>query len=251
MTRVTPAELDTLYRGQLVGSLMGRHVAKRQIMAMLHWMAGSEGGRLSVEQASRSWIWSDLHLNHGAIIAAGGRPFRDATQMRGALLAAWQETVSEDELIICLGDVTIGPARPAVDEALAALPGTKMLITGNHDFAPFRPAPKNYGFEAVYPTLIAETDPPLLLTHEPLDTVPAECFNIHGHLHGKAGSPWSARHLNVNVEQTNFRPIRVLDLVTTGKALLGGKLAIRRTTAETVAAAVRQAKRGRMPTGAV
>ena len=130
MARMTPAELDTLYRGQLVGSLMGGHVAKRQIMAMLHWMDGSKGGRLSAEQASRSWIWSDLHLNHGAIIVAGGRPFRDSTRMRGALLAAWQETVSEDELIICLGDVTIGPALPAVDEALAALPGTKVLIAG-------------------------------------------------------------------------------------------------------------------------
>ena len=62
-------------------------------------------------------------------------------------------------------------------------------------------------FEAVYPTLISETDPPLLLTHEPLDTVPADYFNIHGHLHGAAGVPWSARHLNANVEQTNYRDI--------------------------------------------
>ena len=91
--------------------------------------------------------------------------------MRGALLAGWQETVSQDELAICLGDVTIGPALPAVDEAPAAPPGTKMVIAGNHDFAPLRPAPKNYSLEAVYPTLVCETDPTLLLTHEALDTV--------------------------------------------------------------------------------
>ena len=221
-------------------------------MAMLHWMDGSEGGRLSIEQASRSWIWSDLHLNHGAIIAAGGRPFRDATQMRGALLAAWQGDGQRRRADHLPGRRHHRPGTAGSRRGVGRAAGNEDADRGESRLrATFQPAPKNYGFEAVYPTLIAETDPPLLLTHEPLDTVPAECFNIHGHLHGEAGSPWSARHLNVNVEQTNFRPIRVLDLVMTGKALLGGKLAIRRTTAETVAAATRQAKRGRMPTGAV
>ena len=86
---MTPAELDAAYRGQLVGSLMTGHVEKRQIMAMLHRMDSSKGRRLSAEQAAESWVWSDLHLNHGAIISAGGRPFGDTTTMRGALLAAW------------------------------------------------------------------------------------------------------------------------------------------------------------------
>ena len=100
---MTPAELDAAYWGQLVGSLMTGHVEKRQIMAMLHWMDSNKGRRLSAEQAAESWVWSDLHLNHGAIISAGGRPFGDTTTMRGALLAAWRERVREDELIISLG----------------------------------------------------------------------------------------------------------------------------------------------------
>ena len=36
--------------------------------------------------------------------------------------------------MICLGNVTVGPRRAVLDEALAALPGTKVLVAGNHDF---------------------------------------------------------------------------------------------------------------------
>ena len=52
------------------------------------------------------------------------------------------------------------------------LPGDKVLVVGNHECVKNRSQPKDYGFEAAYPTLVCETDPPLLLTHEPLETVP-------------------------------------------------------------------------------
>ena len=45
----------------------------------------------------------------------------------------------EADIIICLGDVTVGARRAAVDEALAALPGTKILVAGNHDMLMDRP----------------------------------------------------------------------------------------------------------------
>ena len=205
------------------------------------------GGRIS---PAGSRLLAAQKRRGGLTRSAGGR---SATRRTCAerYSRGWQETVSQNELTICLGDVTIGPALPAVDEAPAALPRTKMVIARNHDFAPLRPAPKNYSLEAVYPTLVCETDRTLLLTHEALDTVPADCINVHGHRYGAAGAPRSARHLNVNVEQLGHRPIRLAVLAATARTLLGGKLAVRRTTAETVAAASRQARRGRTPTAAV
>ena len=73
-----------------------------------------------------------------------------------------------------------------LDQALATLPGTKVLVVGNHEFPIGGAGVKDYGFEAVHPTLVCETDPPLLLTHEPLDVVPVRAVNVHGHLHGTA-----------------------------------------------------------------
>ena len=60
-------------------------------------------------------------------------------------------------------------------------------------------------------TLFAPGEPPLLLTHVPLLQVPAGCINVHGHVHGKQ-PPSSNRHINVNVEQLNYRPARLSDI---------------------------------------
>ena len=238
-----PAELGAAYREQLRDTLARSraawHIVPWQTRAMLAWMETHEGGCLGADQVARSWVWADLHLNHQAIIWSGQRPFRDAT----ALLTAWNEMIREDELIVCLGDVTVGPPSSVIDEALAALPGTKFLVVGKHEFVNNRELPKDYGFEALYPTLVCECDPPLLLTHEPLEHVPAGCISVHGHLHGTAArtaAAGSSRHLNVNVEMIAYRPVRLAALAVTARGLLAGDVEPRRTTARTVTTATRQ-----------
>ena len=186
---MNPIALDALYRAQQEAARAAKrapwHTTAWQTPAMLAWMATHAGGRLSAGQANRTWVWSDLHLDHADVISVFSRPFRTIWQMQTALLQAWLQTVDEADIILCLGDVTVGARRAALDEALAALPGTKILVAGNHDMLVDRP-PKDYSFEAAYPTLVCETAPPLLMTHEPLKLVPRGCVNIHGHLPGSA-----------------------------------------------------------------
>ncbi|MCY4599745.1 MAG: hypothetical protein OXF27_07480 [Acidobacteria bacterium] len=158
-----------------------------------------------------------------------------------ALVEAWRDTVEESDRIICRGDVTVGVANRGIDNALATLPGTRVLVVGNHDFPIGGADVKDYGFEAVYPTLVCETDPPLLLTHEPLDVVPVGAVNVHGHLHGtpaRAIARCSRYHLNVNVELTAFRLVRLPELATTARALLAGDAEPQPTTAGTIARAL-------------
>ena len=243
---MTPAALDAAYRAELVGSLMSGHADKRQSMEMLQWMHGNRGGRLSASQAARAWIWADLHLDHADVVWCFDRPFRSVEGMRRALLETWRETVGDNDVIICLGDVTVGPARPAVDEALGTLPGEKVLVVGNHEFAAGNRGVKGYGFEAVYPTLVCETDPPLLLTHEPLTDVPPGTVNVHGHLHGAAARTRARRsksHLNVNCELTAYRPMRLAALAATARALVAGEVEPQATPARTVALARRLGRR--------
>ena len=135
----------------------------------------------------------------------------------------------------------MGVAKRRIDKALATLPGTRVLVVGNHEFPIGGAGVNDYGFEAVYPTLVCETDPPLLLTHEPLDEVPVGAVNVHGHLHGTAARAkprCSIYHLNVNVELTSFRPVRLPELATTARALLAGDVEPQRTTARTIARAL-------------
>ena len=134
-----------------------------------------------------------------------------------------------------------GVANRGIDKALATLPGTKVLVVGNHEFPVGGAGVKDYGFEAVHPTLVCETDPPLLLTHEPLDEVPAGMVNVHGHLHGReacAIARCSRYHLNVNVELTSFRPVRLSELATAARALRDGDVKPQPTTAGTIARAL-------------
>ena len=101
---------------------------------MLAWMKTHTGGRLGASEVGRTWIWSDLHLDHAEVVWCFNRPFRTSQAMCRALVEAWRETVEESDRIICLGDVTVGAASRGIDNALASVPGTRVLVVGNHEF---------------------------------------------------------------------------------------------------------------------
>ena len=83
-------------------------------------------------------------------------------------------------------------------------PGRKILVYGNHEITSTGLVETN-GFDEVHSSLYVEGDPPLLLTHVPLRVVPGSCVNIHGHLH-HTHVPGKTRHINVCVEQLQYRP---------------------------------------------
>ncbi len=175
-------------------------------------METAAGRTLDPARAESTWIWSDLHLDHEGIIGHGHRPHGSAAAMTRELCAAWRQRVGTDETIVCLGDVTVGHTKATTSARLATLPGYKILVPGNHDFLPGQEWPKHYRFDETAPTLVCEAEPTLLLTHEPLDTVPAGCWNVHGHIHGP-GPERSERHVNVCVERTGYEPVRLSDLM--------------------------------------
>ena len=78
-------------------------------------------------------------------------------------------------------------------------------------------------------TLFASGDPPLLLTHVPLLQVPHGCVNVHGHVHQKE-SPSRNRHINVSVEQVDYRPVRLCDIRRLARRLLEGRTVPGRST---------------------
>ena len=54
---------------------------------------------------------------------------------------------------------------------------------------------------------LCATEPPVALSHVPLRTVPPTAINVHGHLHGNPAP--TPRHVNVSVEQTDYTPVRL------------------------------------------
>jgi len=170
-----------------------------------------------------TWVISDTHFNHAAILGfkdyAGKAPrpdFDNVDQMNECMFDNWNDTVGADDTVIHLGDVLLGENKVDWLEAnFAQLPGKKRLVLGNHDnvkfLAPF--------FKDIQ--LWINDFSGLILTHTPLhpDTMyerhrwgTGPLLNIHGHIHSNPSPDGPYRC--VCVEQTDYAPVNIEELIT-------------------------------------
>lgn len=77
-----------------------------------------------------TFVTSDLHLRHR--LPAFLRGFDSIEEHDDALESAWRQTVSADDVVWILGDVTMGQLSESLDR-VASWPGRKRLVMGNHD----------------------------------------------------------------------------------------------------------------------
>lgn len=79
------------------------------------------------------FYWSDLHLGHNKVAELRG--FSTTGEHDAAIIDAWATTVAPRDTVWVLGDLTAGGTRDTRNalEIIRQLPGTKRLITGNHD----------------------------------------------------------------------------------------------------------------------
>ncbi len=150
--------------------------------------------------------------------------------MNDKVFRNWEQVVASADTILILGDVTVhglwGQRLNRVHDA----PGRKILVYGNHEITRTGLLDTN-GFDEVHSSLYVDGDPPLLLTHVPLRIVPEGCVNIHGHLHHKR-VPGRTRHINVSVEQLQYRPRALSTLRRLAQHLVRGETVRGRTTAD-------------------
>ncbi len=186
-----------------------------------------------------TWIWSDLHLNHDNIIKYSQRPYRYVRLMNESLLAAWQRMVQPDDAILNGGDVSLhgrlGSER--LRWHVESAPGArKVLVVGNHDIDRKDPASIDIaGHDTAVALIVIETDPPMIVTHVPLPTVPDGWINLYGHVHNNEPlreSPW----INICVEYTDYRPVHLDSLETLAKAMLAGNTPSGNTTVQRIEA---------------
>ena len=154
---------------------------------------------------------ADAGLGDDTAIEHGDRPFENMEAMNAALLEAWRTCVDPNDTIVNLGDVTraMTPWRKKAG-TLRALPGRKIVVLGNHDFTG-KGDVADLGEDELYVTVISPGKPILLLTHLPLHEVPEGMVNVHGHSH-RADENQSGPYVNVCVERTGYRPIRMSEI---------------------------------------
>ena len=206
----------------------------REFRAMLRGCRELPARKLDEAAFKTIWVWSDLHLGHDNIIRYANRPFQDAEEMNAVLYTNWARTVGDDDLLLFVGDLAM---RKAVGEhtweTIRVSRGrAKHLVVGNHDLTGSGVLRVD-GFDDICSALTVDGEPPLAFTHMPLAEVPAGVVNVHGHTHDEP--PRRSRHINVSVEQLDYRPVDLGRIKALARELLAERYPDGRTTLERIA----------------
>lgn len=152
---------------------------------------------------------ADLHLGDETVCGrstrgAARRPFKDADEMAREIVRRWNETVRPDDTVYVLGDI----GRGSHVRSIHHLNGRKHLVAGNGDH--LCAIARSDLFESIS---VARWMPGVLLTHIPIhpSQLRGRAINVHGHLH--AASVGDPRYHCVSVEQTDYWPVRLDNLI--------------------------------------
>lgn len=167
------------------------------------------------------YVITDLHVDHGKLKEFCYRPEGYAEMIR----EAWMATVKQEDVIFLLGDLYFGKRQRFV-EYMSGLPGTKILIRGNHDHEPDGWYMSKCGFAIVANQMTIMKK--IILSHKPVNDEGQDVINIHGHLHDISPEDWlskgkedysflNEKHFNVCPEVAGYSPIEINRLLQTKK----------------------------------
>jgi calcineurin-like phosphoesterase family protein len=156
---------------------------------------------------------SDTHFDDARRIRVDHRPFATIEEHDAALIARWNEAISEDDEVYHLGDFTASKSASRVSELLQALKGRKHLISGNND----PPTTiENKGWVSVAPYEELEIGSRLIiLCHYAFRTwrdMGKGAINLHGHSHGRLKE--ETRQYDVGVDVFDYRPVTLETILT-------------------------------------
>lgn len=176
--------------------------------------------------SARTWVYSDPHFYHGNICkferspGVKLRPWDDANEMTEDMIRWYNEMVDDQDRVYILGDVAFSPAN--MKNSVGRMKGRKVLVPGNHE----PPKMRKYFdlFDDVRGYVVKKG---FIMSHIPIHpgSLSRWKLNIHGHTHANqvepvVGGPWvgyeesyDPRYFCACVEQTNFRPILLDDIL--------------------------------------
>ena len=176
---------------------------------------------------AKTWVYSDPHFYHDNICkftkddGSKLRPWDDATQMTEDMIQWYNELVEDEDRVYILGDVAFSAAK--IKDSVGRLKGRKVLVPGNHE----PPKMRKY-FELFDDVRGYVVEKGFIMSHIPIHpgSLSRWSVNIHGHTHANSvlheddfSKNTDERYFCVCVEQTNFRPI-LLDEILSKVGLL-------------------------------
>ena len=164
------------------------------------------------EKLTKTYLITDRHHGHNRIIT--DFCFRPKN-FEDLIIKNWRNTVRKEDIVLDLGDVTWGTKEQLI-EIMKQLPGTKILIRGNHDKNHsnnwFISAGYTAVFEKVQVSNIIFSHFPAILNEEEIER---GIINVHGHFHNNPSIKWEEslkeritdNHYLLSLEDVNYTPI--------------------------------------------
>lgn len=171
------------------------------------------------------WFTSDPHFGHRFV--AGLRGFASPDEHDAHLIDQWCKVVRKDDQVWVLGDLACSSPTAAL-EIVAALPGIKHLVAGNHDSC--HPMHRDsHKWQPKYLAAFASVQPfarrridrtEVLLSHFPYSKDRHEArymqwrlrdegaWLLHGHTH-QADQRHEGREIHVGVDAWGMAPVSI------------------------------------------
>ena len=167
---------------------------------------------------SKTYIITDSHFFHKRIITDFG--FRPPN-FDHLIIKRWQDTVQPQDIVYHLGDVTWG-SQGQLSTIMEGLPGTKILIRGNHD----KNHSNNWFMDAGFAAVLEKAQvSKVILSHTPAIMTQAELdyriINVHGHFHNNNAKQWEVHlterittsHYLLSLKNVNYYPVLLSDIL--------------------------------------
>jgi calcineurin-like phosphoesterase family protein len=165
------------------------------------------------DAGKKIFVISDTHFFHEKIITnSPGRP----EDFHSQIIKKCKKVLCEKSLLIHLGDVIFGNKKQ-MRSVLKRIPGTKILVKGNHDHGHSDTFFYDAGFSFVCTQFKIKRT---VFSHMPIEISDDE-INIHGHFHNIPSCHWEPelverltdRHYLFSLELENYSPVSLNDIV--------------------------------------
>lgn len=166
------------------------------------------------------FVVSDTHFSHSNIIYLTKRPFSSVSDMDTQMIENWNSVVKNDDMVIFLGDFCLGN-KESIKYFANKLNGHKIMIAGNHDRG--KQSYIGNGFQDykkyfIYPKEVSGFKHDILFMHKPIENLPQDTVQIHGHIHNAMldSNMYNIKnYFNVSVENIGYTPIELNKIIET------------------------------------
>lgn len=163
------------------------------------------------EDVSKVYLVTDLHFLHEKMQVYCNRP----QDFNSKIVRVWQATVHPEDIVFNLGDVIWGN-QDQLKSFMGQLPGTHILIRGNHD----KSHSNNWFIQAGFSVVLEKVQiSKVVLSHVPSFLSEKEIeegiINVFGHFHNHGPDRWEPRykeritpnHYLLSFEDVNYTPV--------------------------------------------